>query len=259
MKAIRVALTVLTLIAAAACQKNTTNPTDSRARVGVGPSGRNVKIEQCQVGEVYDSEFGCMKSGDQCPEGQGYAREAGLCVEGKLVTEKIALGAKTSDHHFARVKISNRDRFIDMLEESEICGDYATGNMTGGRGYMMGSRFGNSDCESLIDAGVFIVIDSASTEIANVRLGAGTNFPEDLLPKYSEFSGQYSDGFYSFFSQKVESKAINFDAGVELVSQPKTVPFRIQIEKGNLASQKFTARIMYNNTEVGTANVRRLN
>jgi hypothetical protein len=246
--AIRAVVSFLMVAAAIGCAGKS-NDVSSSNKVGAGPTGRNVKAEECQVGQVFNSEFGCMSSNNRCGQGQGFSTLVNGCISGKIVTEKMALGASSVARLYGRLKMDSegRRRLADMLRDANLCDSY-----------MMSA---NSDCQSFIRNGAFIVIDAVDMNIANITIGAGTQVPEDMLAEYLNpymFTNAMSQ-YYIRFSQKAKAVSFNFKNGMQILSNPVDKGLSVEVPKGNLGSEQFDAVISYGNSKIGTSDVRRYN
>jgi hypothetical protein len=259
MKKLNTSVTVLALSAlvsfVAACSGSNSSISTNSDAPGAGALGANVDIKNCQVGQAYTQQYGCLNRG-QCQMGAGYSAQANSCVPGQLVTEQSKFGSNPGTRHFGRLTITNPQQMELMLQASGLCnssyGGYSYGNMSSTR------------CAQWITRGSFLVVKSYAGNVDNINLtvGAGTQFPADLVTVLPGVYGTqlgyvgsaYASTNYVSFNQQAHNYAFNNNNGMQIVgvTQGHSINFMLIVNNGNLGLDHLEGQLVYQGTQVAT-------
>lgn len=266
MKSFKMALSALALAFVAACAPNNNNPTALQpGQVGVGPMGAGVDIKACQVGQVWNQQYGCMNRA-HCPTGQGSTintalqyqqqqagqpvQQNGTCVAGTIVTEEIKFGYTAGVRFFGTITVVNKSQFNMLLQYAGICNPYYYGFSIGMNG------FNSITCNSYTDRGGFVILKAfggaSGADTINMTVGAGTQVPYDLINvlPYTVYGQQTYTNTYQYrsFSQQSRLYLTNAQQGMSIVGMSPTggdVGLSLVVPNGNLGSQSFEAQLMF--------------
>lgn len=235
---------------------------------GVGQTGTGVDIRTCQVGQIYSQQYGCLNRG-QCGTNQGIVLNTNQCVPGQLVTEESIHGVQASTRLYSAITISNRTQLELLLKNAGLC-DFGA--------YGWGVTIGQANCGYLASRGAFVIVRlfTGSANDVSVTVGAGTQYPTDLLQVPGIYSQQFINGYqygypqyplmgatyqrYSAFSQQSRTFDYNNSQGIQIVGfnyAGQDVGMRIVVENGRFGSNNLMGRLLYQNVEVGTITLQR--
>lgn len=128
-------------------------------------------VSQCQVGQVFNSQYGCLNQ-QSCQTGNGWVPQQGMCVPGTVSTPTTA-GTK----FYTSLQITNKNQFQLALQTSRQCDPY-----------LIGWNIGNASCEHYASAGYLdFQILSANSNQAYIIIGAGSSSPN--LPNQDQTTG----------------------------------------------------------------------
>jgi hypothetical protein len=264
MKKLNTTLTFLALSAlvslVAACGSNTSSISTNADAPGAGALGVNVDIKSCQVNQAYTTQYGCLNRG-QCQYGAGFSAQANNCVTGQLVTEQVKFGTDAGTRHYGRLTITSPQQMELMLQASGLCSSSYGG---------LSNSFMNTSttpCAQWITRGTFAVLKSYTGNVDNINIviGAGTQFPSDLvtvLPgvygSQLGFIGGQSSNYISF-NQQAHNYAFNNNNGMQIVgiSQNHPINFMVIVNNGNLGLDHLDGQIVYQGTQVATVSLDR--
>ena len=268
MKKLKLSLTMMALSSlvtlVTACANNSSSISTNADSPGAGALGANVDIKDCQVNQAYTTQYGCLNRG-QCAYGSGYSAQANTCVPGQLVTEQSKFGTEAGTRHYGMLNVTNAQQFELMLQASGLC------NSSYGGGYAV-TGMSNTRCAAWITRGSFIVMKSYTGNVDNVNLtiGAGTQFPSDLvtvipgvygtqLGTIGGISSMYSSTNYIAFNQQAHNYAFNNGNGMQIVgiTQNRPLNFMVMVNNGNLGLDRLEAQIVYQGTEIAKVQLNR--
>lgn len=248
-----------------ACGQGSNTISTSADAPGAGALGANVDIKNCQVGQSYSSQYGCLNR-VQCSYGSGLSTQTGSCVPGQLVTAQQKFGtASPGTRHYARLTVTNSQQFEVMLQAAGLCN-----SSYGGYG---ASYIGSSTtrCAQWITQGTFALVESytGSVDNINIMIGAGTTFPTDLISVlpgvYASYglpmnTQTYGATNYISFNQQAHNYPFNNNNGMQLtgVSQGRPISFMILVNNGNLGLDNLDAQLVYQGTQIATMKLVRL-
>jgi hypothetical protein len=265
MKQLNLSLTVMVLSAlvtlVTACANNTSSISTNADAPGAGALGANVDIKNCQVNQAYTTQYGCLNRG-QCAYGSGFSAEQNACVAGQLVTEQSKFGTDAGTRHYGMLTVTNPQQFEIMLQSAGLCNSSFAG------GYGVGSM-SSTRCAAWITRGSFMVLKSFKGNIDNVNitLGAGTQFPTDLVTVvpgiYASQIGltnsMYQSNNYIAFNQQAHNYSFNNDNGMQIVgiTQNRPMNFMVVVNNGNLGLDHIDGQVVYQGTEVAKVQLSR--
>ena len=269
MKKLNLSMTLLALSSlvtlVTACANNSSSISTSADAPGLGALGANVDIANCQVNQAYTTQYGCLNRG-QCALGSGYSAVANSCVSGQLVTELSKFGTAAGTRHYGVLTVTNPQQFEIMLQSSGLCNSSYVG------GYVA-SGVSSLSCAAWITRGSFMVLKSYSGNVDNVNitLGAGTQFPTDLVTIVpgvyasqvgyvgSMYQSIYQSNNYISFNQQAHNYSFNNNNGMQIVGITQNHPlnFMVVVNNGNLGLDKIDGQIVYQGTEVAKVQLSR--
>ena len=258
------AISMLALLFVAACGTNGNNNSSNPAQVGTGPVGQGVDMTTCQVGQVYSPQYGCLNRG-ACQAGYGWiagqAAGANNCIAGTVVTETMKYGAQAGSRFFGTLTITNKSQFNQMLQYTNICSPNYIGFQIGFNGINV------INCDTLTSRGGFMILKSfggaSGADTINLTIGAGTQYPYDLLQTMPTPVGAYGsplygnnyNASYGSFSQQSRLYTYNNNNGMKIVGVgPNGVDVGLMatVDNGNLGSQHLDMQIIFQGTTVAT-------
>jgi hypothetical protein len=262
MKKLNLSLSLMALSAlvtlVTACGNNTSSISTNSDAPGAGAIGANVDINNCQVNQAYTTQYGCLNRG-QCSYGSGFSVQTNSCVPGQLITEKTKFGTEANTRHYGILTVTNAQQFEIMLQASGLC------NSTYG-GYVA-TGISNTRCAAWITRGSFMVLKSFSGSVHNVNitLGAGTQFPADLVTIAPGVYGAqvgyigYTSNNYISFNQQAHNYSFNKNNGMQIVgiTQNRPMNFMVLVNNGNLGLDRVEAQVVYQGTEVAKVQLNR--
>lgn len=251
------AFAIAALAVLAACGQNS-SISNSSDTPGAGSLGSNVDIRTCQVGQVHNSQLGCLTRG-QCAVGQGVAANSGQCQSGQIVTEEIKFGSSAGTRHFGQLNFTNLTQAQLLFQAAGLCNS----------GMMMGavatSALSSTPCSQWIQRGGFAIVKSFSTGVANVNLqiGVGSTFPTDLvpvLPGVYGYNANYANTNYLSFSQQAMNSKYNNGNGMQIVGvspNGKVVNIVMLVDAGDLGADRVQAQLVYQGVIFANATLNR--
>lgn len=278
MKSFKMVLSTFVFALIAACAPNNQNQTALQpGQVGVGPMGAGVDIKACQIGQIYNQQYGCMNR-NNCQAGTGWTgniaqqyqqqqagqpvTNAGTCVAGTLVTEEIKFGAIAGLRFFGTVTIVNKAQFNMLLQYAGICNPYSYGFTISLNG------FSSVTCNTYTDRGAFVILKAyggaSGADTINMQVGAGTTVPYDLINTlpYTIYGQQtYSNSYqYRSFSQSSRLYLTNANQGMTIVGMGPTgqdVGLALVVPTGNLGSQTLEAQLSFQGVVVANVTLQK--
>lgn len=260
MKSMKTAFAMMTFAFLAACGQQNAISTSSN-NPGVGATGANVDIKNCQVGQIHNAEHGCLMRGS-CQANAGMAPNSNQCIAGQTVTEELKFGSQAGTKHFGTLTVTNLNQAELLLQAAGICNStlgYGTNYVAG----MSGTR-----CAAWLQRGGFAIVKSFAGVRANVniQLGAGATFPTDLVPvlpgiySYTAMNANYGNMNYISFSQQARNASYNNGNGMQIVGvspNGQSVNLVMLVNNGDLGSDRIEAQLVYQGTEFAKVTLNR--
>lgn len=243
-----------------ACGNQNSAISTSSNNPGVGATGTNVDIKNCQVGQVWNAQNGCLTRG-QCQVNSGMAPNTAQCVPGQTVTEEMKFGSSSGTRHFGQLAVTNLTQAELLLQAAGIC------NSTTGFGGSYGnvgsvSAMSNTRCAAWLQRGGFAIVKSFTGVAANIniQIGAGSTFPTDLVPvlpgvygsSYTYTGNNFTGSNYVSFSQQARNTKYNNGNGMQIVGvspNGQSVNLLMLIDNGDLGSDRVEAQLVYQGIE----------
>lgn len=264
-----VAMSALVLMTAACGNPNSTLQSSAN-NPGAGAVGANVDMKDCQIGQSYSSEYGCLNRAS-CSQGSGFSAQANTCVAGQVVTGQTKFGSNAVTRHFGILTVTNPSQMELLLQAAGLC--------NGGYNGISYSSIASSRCSQWIARGAFAAVTSyqGSADGANIVIGAGTqSLTYDLVQTLSAVDGSslgvygaygygasayaYGSSNYISFSQQAHSYAFNNKNGIQIVGvapNRESINFMVLVENGNLGLDRMEAKLVYQGVQVATVNLNR--
>jgi hypothetical protein len=247
---------IVSTFAFAACGKKG-GPT--AATPGYGPSGTNVDIRSCQVGQVYSPTHGCLNR-NSCQEGYGWIPGESYCIAGTVVTEEIKFGTSYGARFFGGMHIHNTHQFDLLLKYAGLCDPY-----------WVGWNFGYYKCSYWSSKGGFVDVSffnggfsggTTSLNSANLFIGAGTSNPYMFNPNNYSFSlyGLTSSTPYIGFSNQAKVVDYNNSSGMQVIAigmSGHDIGLRAVVETGRPSSSSLVMKLFYQSVHFATVNAER--
>ncbi|RYZ75651.1 MAG: hypothetical protein EOP05_07245, partial [Proteobacteria bacterium] len=241
-----------------ACGHQNSAISTSSNNPGVGATGTNIDIKNCQVGQVHNAQNGCMPRG-QCQVNTGIAPNSTQCIAGTTVTEEMKFGTSAGTRHFGQLAVTNLTQAELLLQAAGICNS----NLGyGATNYPTGNMMSNTRCAAWLQRGGFAIVKSFSGVAANIniQIGAGSTFPTDLVPvlpgvygsAYTYTGNNFSGVNYVSFSQQARNTKYNNGNGMQIVGvspNGQSVNLLMLIDNGDLGSDRVEAQLVYQGVE----------
>lgn len=249
----------------AACGGNNNSISSSGSNPGAGALGANVDMKNCQVGQSYSTQYGCLNRGI-CQPGAGFSTQAGSCVTGQVVTGAMKFGNNAGTRHFGTLTISNVTQMSLLLQNAGLC--------NAGYGSMQIMAAGSLNCAQYTSRGAFAAVTSYSGSIDNVNIAIGAGVPTltyDLAANLSALNGSplalygsqaspYSAGQAITFSQQSRNFSYNNGNGMQIVGvspSGETISLMLIVESGSLGLDHLNGKLVYQGVEVATVSLDR--
>lgn len=220
-------------------------PTDANVPApGLGPIGTGVNPNQCQIGQVFTPQNGCLNQMG-CPAGFGYIPQTQQCVQGTVVTTNQIFGTPSTGRFYGTMAISNSSQFQLLLKYARLCDPY-----------WVGWNWGSWSCGTYANSG-FIQLQyfsgmNAQTTNATMYVGAGAGMGG--LYQYSSMSSG-SIGF----SQQARVAPGNNSAGMFIDGvgpDGSSVGLKLVVNTGNFVTNPalatFSADVFYQGVKFAT-------
>lgn len=143
-----------------------------------GPTGTGVVATQCQIGQIYNAQYGCLYQQGCTQPNHGWVPGQGMCVPGTLITVDQVHGAGYGTNFKGSLGVSNRDAFSRMLQYAGLCNPY-----------WVGWNWGDANCNTWSTSGFMHLNIISGQNSGNFTIGAGTSNPDAYNPFYGALTG----------------------------------------------------------------------
>lgn len=241
----------------AACAGSNTSINSNTDAPGAAILGQNVDINDCQVDQAYNSQYGCMNR-YSCQLGSGVAGATSSqgCITGQLITRQSKFGGNPISRTYGTLTITNPQQMEMMLQSNGLCtSQYG--------GYSVYANYSNVRCAQLISQGSFALVETYAAGGTNIVIGAGTLAPSDLIsqiPGVYGYNGVVGSTNYMKINQEAQNLSFNGGDGFELIGMQQKHPinFMLIVNNGNLGMQNVDAQLVYQGTQVATMTLQHL-
>jgi hypothetical protein len=207
------------------------------AVVNAGPGSG---IQQCQIGNIYSAQYGCMDR-YSCQPGFGWVVGQNFCAPGQVVTALEKYGTGFGAQFMISLQISNGVQFDKLLQALGLCDQYWF-------------NYGNAKCSIYSQAGGFIYIQAlaATSSTVSVTVGAGTSNPTQAVYTYGNL---WTSNSYLVKSLSAQVYPTNNSQGIQIVTSGGyngDFGFRLIANTDTLSSNSMNVIARYGNADFAT-------
>lgn len=219
---------------------------------GTGPLGTNIEARNCEVGQIFVQQYGCLNR-YSCDAGHGWIANDFRCVPGILVTEELKYGTSYGARFFGGLQVTNSSQFALMMKYAGLCDPY-----------WVGWNFGTAKCSTWTNKGGFVELRSFGGSVSNqatLYIGAGTTNP--FMYNWTGGSMYPSQSYvvpYIGYSQSAKIDPMNNSTGMYITGIDYTgsnVGIKAVVETGKISDYYLNMKLYFQNVEFASAYVER--
>lgn len=216
-----------------------------------GPTGTGVVANQCQVGQIYNSQYGCLYQQGCTQPNFGWVPGEARCVPGTLITIDQVHGTNYGINFKGSLGVSNRDAFGRMLQYAGLCNPY-----------WIGWNWGDANCNSWSSSAFMHLNIISGQNAGNFTIGAGSSNPDLYNPFLGALvSSGWTGGRALILNQRAKLYDFNnsqgmYVEGVDAAGTPVNLRGLVDIGRPD-TSYQFDITLYYQGTAIARGTLRR--